>query len=320
MNTDATTLRIGTRESKLSRLQTAYTIEQLTARFPGFAVEVVPITTSGCKIQDRPIAQLGGTGVFTKELEDALLARQVDLVVHSLKDLPTELVPGLILACVLDREDPRDVLVSNSGKKFLDLPRGARVATSSRRRAAMLRSIRQDLEFVDIRGNVDTRLRKQDEGACDAMILAAAGLLRLNLQDRITEFLDPTVCTPAAGQGALAIECRQDDSELIAALQTLENPLVREQITAERAFLAELGGGCSVPAGAYCIHDESGQLSLTVSVVSLDGKQVFRAHDRAPAAQAAALGKQLAEEMLKQGASEVLAALRATPPNEVSAP
>jgi hydroxymethylbilane synthase len=313
-------LRIGTRESKLSRQQTSLVMEKFKSLHPGIIIEIVPIVTSGCKIQDRPIAELGGTGVFTKELQEALLDKQVDVVVHSLKDLPTDPVPGLALACVLDREDSRDVLVSKDHKQFAQLPAGARVATSSRRRAAQLLALRKDLKFVDIRGNVDTRLRKQDEGACEAIVLAAAGLLRLNLQDRITEYLDPTVCTPAAGQGALAIECRNDDAKLLAMLKSLDNSAVREEITAERTFLAELGGGCSVPVGAYCVHVEGGQLKLTVTVASLDGQQVFRASDSAPASKAAELGKQLAGVMIKQGAAEVLAALRVSPPNAVPAP
>lgn len=301
-------LRVGTRESALARLQTDIAIAALNAASPGTSFEIVPIKTAGDKILNKPLAEIGGRGVFVKELEEALLEREVDLVVHSLKDLPTQMPEGLALAATLNRGDPRDVLICNSGTRFDQLPPGSRVATSSRRRSAQLLALRQDLTFVDIRGNIATRLRKHDEGQCDAMVLAAAGLLRLGEDARICHFFDTTICTPAPGQGALAIECRTDDSSIFNLLKSVNDASVASAITAERAFLNELGGGCSVPVGALAVVHES-TVELSCCIASLDGTRVFRQMQAAPIEQAEELGRSLAEEMLALGASNILQAL-----------
>ena len=312
-------MRIGTRASILARLQTDIVAERLRTIDSSADIEIIPITTGGDKVQDRPIAAIGMTGVFTKELEDALLRNEVDVVVHSLKDMPTEMPAGLSLAAVLNREDPRDVVVSRSGTKLIELPEGARIATSSRRRAAQISSLRPDLEFVDVRGNIQTRLRKLDEGLCDAMILAAAGLLRLELDERITEFLEESVCTPAAGQGALAVQCRESDSQIIETLSGIDDPITRAEISCERAYLAELGGGCSVPIGIRT-SAKGDELRATGCISSLDGKRIFRDTMTGTISDAVDLGKQFALKMIQNGAREVVEELRASRPNVVSPP
>jgi hydroxymethylbilane synthase len=313
-------VRVGTRESQLARLQTDIVIAALSGRFPELKFEVVPITTGGDKVQDRPIADLGGSGVFVKELEDALYADRVDFVVHSLKDLPTALPKDLILACVLNREDPRDVLVSNNDTLLKNLPAGTRVATSSRRRTAQIKALRTDLEFCDIRGNIPTRLRKHSEGQCDAMILAAAGLLRLGLASRITEFLDLAISTPAVGQGALAVECRESDTAVLDFLRVIEDVQVRAEITAERAFLDKLGGGCSVPVGALGETLRDGRLRLTGCVASLDGSEVIRLSLESSYDQAHQLGNNLAERVEELGADRILRELKQSAPPAISPP
>jgi len=312
-NKQRSTIKVGTRESQLAQLQTTIVTEAIKAQHPEIEVEVVFVTTRGDKTLDRPISALGTRGVFVKELEEALLAHEVDLVVHSLKDLPTDLPEGLCLASVLNRADPRDVLVSKNKTKFVDLPPGSKVATSSRRRAAQLRNIRHDLEFIDIRGNVPTRLRKHDEGVCDAMVLAAAGLIRLNLEDRITEFFDYERSTPAAGQGALAIECRSGDSEVLATVALIEDKSVRAEITSERAFLERLGGGCSVPIGAIAHLNDNGQLQLTGCVASIDGASIIRESSKGVAAEAEKVGIELANRLLELGARDLLDHLKQIP-------
>ncbi len=313
-------VRVGTRESQLARLQTDIVIAALSGRFPELKFEVVPITTGGDKVLDRPIAELGGRGVFVKELEDALYTDRVDFVVHSLKDLPTELPKDLILACVLDREDPRDVLVSKDDNLLHRLPEGTRVATSSRRRTAQIRALRTDLEFCDIRGNIPTRLRKHEEGQCDAMVLAAAGLLRLGLASRITEYLDMAISTPAVGQGALAVECRAGDAAVLDFLRIIEDKQVRAEITAERAFLDKLGGGCSVPVGALGQTLRDGRLRLTGCVAALDGSEIIRVSLESTNELAAELGNTLAERVEELGADRILRDLKQSAPPAISPP
>jgi hydroxymethylbilane synthase len=312
-NKKSSTIKVGTRESQLAQLQTTIVTQAIKAKHPDVEVEVVFVTTGGDKTLDRPISALGTRGVFVKELEEALLAHEVDFVVHSLKDLPTDLPDGLCLASVLNRADPRDVLVSKNKTKFVDLPPGSKVATSSRRRAAQLRNIRQDIEFIDIRGNVPTRLRKHDEGLCDAMVLAAAGLIRLNLEDRITEFFDYERSTPAAGQGALAIECRSDDTAVLAIVALIDDKSVRAEITSERAFLEKLGGGCSVPIGAVAHLGEKGRLELTGCVASIDGASIIRESRTGTASEAGKLGVELANKLLELGARDLLDHLKQIP-------
>lgn len=316
------TIRVGTRESKLARLQTDVVIETLKKNFPDANFEVHPITTGGDKILDRPIVELGGRGVFVKELEEALLEDRVDFVVHSLKDLPTDLPEGLTLACVLNRQDARDIFVSNKAASFMELAPGSTVATSSRRRAAQLSALRQDLKFVDMRGNIPTRIRKLDEGQCDAMILAAAGLLRLEFHDKITQYLDLDICTPAVGQGALAVECRANDKDILEMLASIEDKATKDEVTAERAFLDVLGGGCSVPAGALARvqADDNDKLTLSGCVAALDGSEIYRDSISGPREYAQLLGKALAKKIQDAGADKILEELRLSTPNVVSPP
>lgn len=286
-------------------------LEALKARYADLVFDVSAVKTSGDRVLDRPLADFGGRGVFVKELEESLLLNEVDLVVHSLKDLPTEVPPGLILSGVLKRDDPRDVLVSRGNVKLAELPAGSRVATSSRRRSAQLSRQRQDLKFVDIRGNIQTRLRKLDEGECDAMILAAAGLLRLGLSDRIAEFFSVEVCTPAAGQGALALECRADDQWVLDLCRSVTDSVVLAEITAERAFLSRLGGGCSVPAGALARAGE--RLEMQACIVAIDGSKFFSRSQSGALVDAAAIGNALADSLLEAGAGEIIEELKLVP-------
>jgi hydroxymethylbilane synthase len=312
-------IKVGTRASKLARIQTEILIAHLSKQCPDATFEVVLVTTSGDKVRDRPIAEVGEVGVFVKELEDALLNCEVDVVTHSLKDLPTAVPAGLTLGAVMDREDPRDVLISRNGIKFVDLPLNSTVATSSRRRTAQLIAARKDLLFIDIRGNVPTRLRKHDEGECDAMILAAAGLKRLGLLNRASEYLDTDLCVPAAGQGALAAECRTGDTEILELLKRTDDPTVRAEVTAERAFLESLGGGCSVPIGALakCAH---GVLELTGCVAALDGSKMIKEHASGPLTDPKELGGRLAEIVIDLGAEKILAQLRRSKAKAISPP
>lgn len=300
-------------------MQTEMIIDVCKQHFPNETFEVVGLSTSGDKVQNIPIAMLGGTGVFVKELEDALLSNTVDFVVHSLKDLPTLIPDGLHLAATLLRDDPRDVFVSRADIKFADLPAGSRVATSSRRRSAQLSEFRKDLQFVDVRGNVPTRLRKLDENECDAMILAAAGLLRLGFASRIAEYLDPDISVPAAGQGALAVECRADDQRVRGLLNKINDPDVWAEATAERAFLAKLGGGCSVPIGVLArMQAATGKLSLVCCVA--DGTKTVRGTIEGDASDAHSLGIKLAEDMMSKGAGAILDSILQRPQQPISPP
>jgi len=312
-------VRIGTRASKLARMQTDIVVDRLSKQFPDLKFNVSLITTGGDKQRDVPISQVGTTGVFVKELEDALLNDEVDLVVHSLKDLPTELPPGLELAAVLAREDARDVLISRVNVGFDRLPAGSRVATSSRRRAAQLNARRKDLEFIDIRGNIPTRLRKHDEGECDAIILAAAGVIRLELTDRIAEYLDYSLSVPAAGQGALGIECRSGDQDLRKMIASIEEAKVRAETTAERTVLRVLGGGCSIPLGVVG-RAHADRLHLLAAVASLDGSVVIRRELEDSVKEPERLGNNLADALRNAGAGEIIHALKELAPNVVSAP
>jgi len=312
-------VRIGTRASQLARLQTDIVVSRLTAKFPQLKCEVSLITTGGDKRHDVPIAEVGATGVFVKELEEALLKNEVDLVVHSLKDLPTELPESLLLAGVLAREDAHDVLIAGENRTFDQLAPGARVATSSRRRAAQLSARRQDLNFVDIRGNIPTRLRKYDEGECDAIILAAAGMIRLGLTERISEYLDYGFSIPAAGQGALGIECRSGDEKLRAMIASIDESKVRAEIVAERTVLRVLGGGCSIPLGVLG-QVRGDNLHLVAVVASLDGSLLIRKELQDSMNEPERLGNNLALELRKAGAAEIIQALKELAPNVVSAP
>jgi hydroxymethylbilane synthase len=312
-------IRVGTRGSKLARIQTEILISHLTALDPSASFETVIIATAGDKVRDRPIADVGEVGVFVKELEEALFKEEVDVVAHSLKDLPTDLPKGLTLACVIDREDPRDVMVSKNNVKFRDLPTNATVATSSRRRTAQLSALRNDLNFIDVRGNVPTRIRKHDEGQCDAIILAAAGLIRLDIAHRISEYFDADICVPAAGQGALAAECRANDEAICELLKAADNQKVRAEITAERTFLKELGGGCSVPIGALA-RREGNLLELTGCVTALNGSKIINRQLSGSVQNPEELGRRLAGILIECGAETILRQLRLSAASTISPP
>lgn len=295
-------LTIGSRGSRLALWQARWVQSRLNGL--GYATRLETIRTTGDKITDVPLAKVGTKGLFTKEIEEALLAGGVDLAVHSLKDMPTELPPGLALAAVPEREDPRDVLV---GCKLAELPAGARVGTSSLRRTAQLLALRPDLTVEPVRGNLDTRLRKVDQGQYHAIVLAAAGLRRMGWQDRISEVLPPEIICPAVGQGALALETRDDGGPGREACIRLDHEPTRIAVTAERAVLRALGGGCQVPIGAHAVVS-GGRFHLRAVVISPDGRTLVGRAVEGPAAEAEAAGKALAEELLAAGAREILAA------------
>jgi hydroxymethylbilane synthase len=300
-------LRLGTRGSQLARWQAHWVAGELRRR--GLDVELVEINTQGDIERGRGIHEIGTLGVFTKEIQRALLAGDVDFGVHSLKDLPTEHVEGLVLAAIPLRASPADVLVSRNAATLELLPRGARVGTGSLRRQAQLRHARGDLRMVYARGNVDTRLRNLDEGQYDAIVLAEAGLRRLGMTRRITHILPFDVMLPAVGQGALAIECRADDEVTRAAVATLEDIDTRVAVTAERALLAHLSGGCLAPIGALG-RIGAGMLHLSAVVLNTDGSQRLAAEESGPPDDATSLGRRVADELLNQGASELIASAR----------
>ena len=294
-------IRIGTRGSLLARWQAEHVKERLTAL--GHEVSLVVITTTGDRLLDRRLEAVGGKGAFLKEIEDALEAREVDLAVHSLKDVPTVLPDGLDLCAILERADPRDALLS-SGASLDDLPRGATVGTTSLRRQAQLRAVRPDLSIADLRGNVDTRIRRLREGRFDAILLAMAGLVRLGRVDEVTEPLDPRRFVPAPGQGAIALECRAEDTAVREAVAPLDHPSTARRVAAERSFLEALGGGCNVPLGAHAFEDGA-DLELIGLVARVDGSEVLRGESRGT--DAAEVGSTLAEELLSRGAGPLLA-------------
>ena len=307
---------IGSRGSQLALRQANWVKDQLSAAGHEIAIEI--IRTTGDKLQSFPleqplpasmaqsVAEAGSKGLFIKEIEEALLSDEVDLAVHSLKDLPTVLPEGLSLAAVPPREDARDVFISANGEPFEQLPEGARVGTSSPRRQAQLRRLRPDLELISLRGNLDTRLRKMERGDCSALVLAAAGLHRLGLRNCITGYFDFDQICPAVGQGALAIEIRREDAELERALAPLDDPSTHLAVRAERAMLQRLGGGCQVPIAAYASLEGS-QLRLRGIVASLDGSRLIRAVAAGVKEDPESLGIAVAEDLLEKGAAEILA-------------
>ena len=296
---------IATRGSKLALTQSGWVAEQLRLLEPGLEVELLKVTTTGDRIQDVPLAQVGGKGLFVKEIEEAILDGRAQMAVHSIKDMPVELPPGLHLACVPKREDRRDVLISASGKGLSELAPGARVGTSSLRRTALLLSQRPDLEVVSLRGNVDTRLRKMEEGQVQAVVLAAAGLARMGLSQRVTEFLRPETVLPAVGQGALGLECREDDQETNRILKKLNHDHSWMEIQAERAFLAGLDGGCQVPIACFT-RVEQGSLMVEGLVAAPSGDPIIRRGMSGPFDHAAQLGADLARAVLERGGKEIL--------------
>jgi hydroxymethylbilane synthase len=302
-------VRIATRGSKLALWQAEHVRARLRERDPELAVDLVVLSTAGDRVQDRPLTELGGKGLFVKEIEEALLDGRADVAVHSMKDLPAEIPAGLLLAAVPERADPRDALLVRPGlaaRSIAELPSGARVGTSSLRRVCLLRAARGDLEVVPLRGNVDTRLRKLDEAQIDAALLAVAGLTRLGFSARIACALDPAESLPAIGQGALAIECRADDAPTRARLAVLEHAATRICTTSERAFLARLGGSCRTPLAGHATLDGD-RVSLDGLVGRPDGSELLRDRIAGASADAARLGTELAEKLLARGAAAILA-------------
>ncbi len=297
-------LRIGTRGSLLAKWQAEFVRKQIF-QATGVEGEIVIIKTSGDKLQQSPLTQIGGKGIFIKELEDALLEESIDIAVHSVKDIPTDTPSGLSFPAVCRREDVRDCLVSNNGATLANLRQGARVGTGSLRRQAQLRHIRPDLDVRDLRGNVDTRLRKVESGEYDAVMLAKAGLDRLGCSHRISETLSPEVCMPAVGQGAIVAECRANDTDAAAALEKLDDAETRTAIMAERALLSALQGGCQVPLGAWA-RLERGELVLEACVCSVDGIQYVKQRATAPPEQARELGEHMARLLIEAGAQSIL--------------
>ena len=301
-------LRIATRGSALALWQANHIRERL-AQLHGIESELIRIRTSGDKFQGASVAQVseqaGTKGIFIKELEEALLAGTADLAVHSMKDVPTENPAGLVFPAITKREDVRDCLISRDGAKLKDLACGARVGTSSLRRQAQLRHHRPDLELLDLRGNVDTRLKKVAAGEFDAIVLATAGMNRLGASDKITQILAPEVMLPAVGQGALGIETRADDHETLRLVAALDDPESHEAVTAERALLRELEGGCQIPLGAWA-RRENGELRLEACVFSADGKEFVRKDLRGRPEEAKELGVRLGQILIEAGADRIL--------------
>ena len=298
-------IRIATRKSPLALWQAEFVRDSLLAANPGLQVELVKMVTQGDKILDTPLAKVGGKGLFVKELEQGMLRGDADIAVHSMKDVPVEFPEGLHLAVICEREDPRDAFVSNNFASFDDLPQGARVGTSSLRRQCQIRAARPDLQIIDLRGNVNTRLAKLDEGQYDAIILASAGLIRLGFAERIRAFLSTEQSLPAIGQGAVGIETRSDDARINTLLAPLNHPKTQTCVLAERAMNLRLEGGCQVPIGGFAELDGE-RLRMRGLVGRPDGTEVVRGEIEGPAAEAESLGRTLAEDLLSRGAAEIL--------------
>ena len=298
-------LRIATRKSPLALWQAHYVSDLLKHHHPELTIELVTMTTQGDKILDTPLAKVGGKGLFVKELETGMLEGRADIAVHSMKDVPVEFPSGLHLAVICEREDPRDAFVSNNFKTLEELPQGARLGTSSLRRQSQISALRPDLNIIDLRGNVNTRLKKLDDGEYDAIILAAAGLKRLEFDDRITQFIGTDICLPAIGQGAVGIECRTDDARVMNLIAPLNDNKTQIRVLAERAMNARLQGGCQVPIAGYAEY-ERGIVLLRGLVGQVNGEQIIRGEIAGPPENAEELGNVLAEDLLSRGADKIL--------------
>ncbi len=298
-------LRIATRKSPLALWQAEHVRTRLQAVHPGLEVELVTMSTQGDRVLDSPLARIGGKGLFVKELEQGMLQGDADIAVHSMKDVPVGFPPGLGIGVILEREDPRDALVSNRFTSVDALPEGARVGTSSLRRQCQLRARRPDLEILDLRGNVGTRLSRLDNGDYDAIVLACAGLKRLGLEARISAALEPEQCLPAIAQGVIGIECRVDDARVQGLIAPLDHPATRLRTLAERAMNATLAGGCQAPVAGYAVL-QGDRIELHGLVGWPDGSEVIRGHISGPAADAEHLGQELAEDLLARGARPIL--------------
>ena len=303
-----TNLIIGTRQSLLAMWQSNYIAGRLREEYPGCEVTLKKIVTKGDRILDVPLAKIGDKGLFTKEIEQELLDGTIDLAVHSLKDMPTVLPQGLCLTAITERANAGDAFVSNKYNSIEEMPESSVLGTSSLRRRAQFLAKRPDLKIVDLRGNVDTRLKKLDEGQMDAIILAAAGLTRLGHEDRIKQIIPHDYCLPAVGQGALAIECRSDNFQVRQMLDFLNDMSTKQATDAERAFLGLLEGGCQVPIGVHA-EVRDGHLNMTAVIASLDGSILLRDTAEGEAADAAAIGRALGQKMLDNGGKEILAAI-----------
>lgn len=306
-------LRIATRQSKLALWQAEHVAALLRAAHPGLQVELVKIVTQGDRILDRPLADIGGKGLFIKELEVALAEQRADIAVHSMKDVPSDLPPGMVLTAMLPRVDARDAFISKHFANLDALRSGARIGTSSLRRQCQLKQLRSDIQIVPLRGNVDTRLRKLDEGEFDAIILASAGLIRLGLGSSITQFLPIEQSLPAVGQGIIGIECREGDTRSVDLVRALHDDAAQTCIAAERAFAQRLEGSCQSPIGGYA-ELSGNNVKVQGLIASLDGAQVFRDSILGPQRDAATLGRALAERMLFAGADKLLKELRTPSP------
>lgn len=298
-------IKIGTRQSALALWQAEYVAKCLRDKYPGLTVELVKMTTKGDRILDAPLSKIGGKGLFTKALETAMLEQRTDIAVHSLKDMPALVPEGFTIACITKRYDAGDAFVSNKYDRFDQLPAGAIVGTSSLRRRAQLLAMRPDLAIRDLRGNVNSRLAKLDAGEYDAVILACAGLKRLGFGDRIKEVVSQEDLLPAVGQGALAIEAREGDEEVLDLIKFLNDEDTRTAATLERSFLARVEGGCQVPVGVYAQVKEGG-IEAEAVIASLDGAKVYRGKITGSLEEAPALGRQLAESLLADGALEIM--------------
>lgn len=302
-------LVIGTRGSKLALWQANFISDCIKERYPDINVEIKRVTTTGDKILDVPLAKIGGKGLFTKEIETEMLAGDIDLAVHSLKDMPTELPEGLTFAAITERVDAGDAFISPKYRTIEHLPQGAKVGTSSLRRKAQLLQYRPDLEIIDLRGNLDTRLKKLETNTLDAILLAVAGLKRLGWESHITQAIPAHICLPAVGQGALAIEARANDAEVLDLLAFLNDDKTRRAVEAERAFLREVEGGCQVPVGVYG-NTQNNTLTIEAVILSVDGVRKVRDHLSGTPDQAERLGISLARKMLDAGGREILAELK----------
>ena len=302
-------IRVGSRDSVLAMWQTQFVIEQLQQVTDAYEFEIISLKTKGDKILDVSLAKIGDKGLFTKELEVGLLQGEIDFAVHSMKDMPTVLPEGLQISSLLKRHNPADVLISDKYQSFAELPQGAKVGTSSLRRKAQLLHARPDLDIHDLRGNLQTRMRKMQEENFDGIILAAAGVERLDWHDKITEELSYDICLPAVSQGVIGVETRVDDSEIIALVQLVHDVQTANCVTAERALLKSLEGGCQIPIGAYAqLKDD--MVLLQGLVGSLDGKTIIRDEISGPAAQSEQLGQQLAQRLSEQGGQAILEEIR----------
>ncbi len=298
-------LRIGTRGSQLALYQANWVREKLIEAHLGLTVTLIKIKTTGDKIQDVPLAKMGGKGLFVKEIEDALLRKEIDIAVHSMKDVPAELPDGLEIGAVPEREDPRDVLISRDGGKIEDMPTGARIGTGSLRRGFQLQHLFPGMEIVPLRGNLDTRIRKIQTENLDGIIVAAAGMRRMGWADRISQFIPVEIMLPPVGQGVLAIESRKDDEETRNVLSFLNHPQTWVEVSAERAFLKRLGGGCHLPIAAYGVKKGDG-LTITGLLGSLDGRVMIKDEVKGHSRDAGELGLALAERILSKGGQAIL--------------